>query len=185
MKAEATEFASNKDYENAIAKLTEALKIMPNNAMYWGLRSMYQLELHHPAAALRDADRALNINPQNVRALRVRGTGRRHTGDYEGALKDLNDAQMVDYSESVNETMKFAQARVSARHARERAKALAAEAKAAKAREARRRRAEKAYKKQQKQQQQQHQRANPFAGAEGAGGGAGMSPGMANLFQDP
>ncbi|KPI88745.1 hypothetical protein ABL78_2124, partial [Leptomonas seymouri] len=118
-KGEATELYSEGKREEAVAKMSEALAHNPGNAMYWGLRALYYFESSRPCAALHDARKALALNPQNVRALRVRGTINRHLGRWEEAMKDLSDAQAIDYDDKTNETLKYVQTRVTQRHKRE------------------------------------------------------------------
>lgn len=178
LKGEAAELFADGKTAEAVEKLTAALRLVPRNAMYWGLRSQYNLQLSRPRAALQDADRALSINPQNVRALRVRGTVLRHTGDWEAARESLKDAQAIDYDESVDATLKFVQTRLSQRHQREVQRQQARE-------EA-----------EQRRQREEEARAAASASASstgmpGRGTGTmpgampGMPPGMDQLFNDP
>ncbi|KAG5490525.1 hypothetical protein JKF63_00645 [Porcisia hertigi] len=134
-KGEAVQLHNDGKLEEAISKMSEALTYTPGSAMYWGLRSQYYLELNKPNAALHDANKALELNPQNVRALRVRGTVRRHLGHWEDSLKDLSAAQAIDYDATTTETLKYVQCRFTNRHKRELARKLAQEEAAAKRQE--------------------------------------------------
>lgn len=208
LKAEATELASDPDsLPAAIDKMTAALQLVPHNSMYWGLRALYQLRAKRAAAALRDADRALHINAQNVRALRVRGTVRRHMGDYENALTDLKNAQSIDYDEATDATMKYVQTRVSARQRRavrrrnaEERRAERQAAAAARRRQAAHRRSQAAYEAAHKSAQAGHpsmhhddedaEEDNIYGSYGGGaqaprGGGAAFPPGLGTMFSDP
>ncbi|CAD2213418.1 suppressor of tumorigenicity protein 13 [Angomonas deanei] len=173
LKGEAADLAADNKYEEAVAKMGEALKLNPGNAMYWGLRSLYFLKLNRPRAALTSANRALEINPQNVRALRVRGTVNRHLGRWKEALKDLSDAQAIDYDDAINEIMRFVQERLTARHQRDLQKQTRLEEEAA------RRRQEELH------QRQSAQASAPPTGAAPGGMPGGIPPQMASMFQDP
>jgi suppressor of tumorigenicity protein 13 len=109
VKAAAQELASEGNVEAALEKLSEALRLTPGKAMYWALRSSYFLQLKKPVAAIEDATRALSINSENARALRVRGTANRHLGRWEESARDLNEAQVVDYDEGVQELLQVVQ----------------------------------------------------------------------------
>ncbi|KAG8349054.1 hypothetical protein ERJ75_001431800 [Trypanosoma vivax] len=122
LKALAAERAGEDKMSEAIELMTKALHLVPGKAMYWSQRASYLLSCKRPGAALRDADRALAINPENVRALRVRGTVRRHLGRWEEALKDLSEAQIVDYDEKTDDLLRFVQQRVNERRRLQRQK---------------------------------------------------------------
>ncbi|KAG5497225.1 hypothetical protein JIQ42_03705 [Leishmania sp. Namibia] len=193
-KAEAAELHSDGKKQEAIAKMGEALTFNPNNAMYWGLRALYHLEYEKPRAALHDANKALELNPQNVRALRVRGTVNRHLGHWEDSLKDLSAAQAVDYDEKTNETLKYVQHRAMERHKRELARQRAKEEAAERRQEELRR---------QRQQEAAAAAAEARAASDGMPGGTpggmprgfpagmpggmpgAMPPGMESILQDP
>lgn len=109
IKGAAQELASEGNVEAALDKLTEALRLTPGKAMYWALRSSYFLQLKKPISAIEDATRALSINSENARALRVRGTALRHLGRWEDSAHDLNEAQVVDYDEGIQQLLAVVQ----------------------------------------------------------------------------
>lgn len=168
LKAQAAECAAGGKLSEAVDVMARALRLVPGKAMYWAQRADYLLKCTRPRAALRDANRALNINPENVRALRVRGTVNRHLGRWEDALKDLGEAQAVDYDEEIGKLLKFVQQKASG------------------LRQRRRQAEETAQQKRQglgegsERKQQQHS-------AGGLPGGilGGVPPGMEALFDDP
>ncbi|CAJ1004721.1 putative STI1 domain containing protein, partial [Leishmania naiffi] len=192
-KGEAVELHADGKLAEAITKMSEALTHNPSNAMYWGIRALYHLEFNKPRAALHDANKTLELNSQNVRALRVRGTISRHLGHWEDSLKDLSAAQAIDYDEKTNETLKFVQLRVMQRHKRELARQHAEEAAVARRQEELRR----------QRQREAAEEAAATAEAQAASGGmpggmaggmpggfpggmpGGMPPGMESVLQDP
>ncbi|CAM39882.1 conserved hypothetical protein [Leishmania braziliensis MHOM/BR/75/M2904] len=196
-KGEAVELHADGKLAEAITKMSEALAHNPSNAMYWGLRALYHLEFNKPRAALHDANKTLELNSQNVRALRVRGTVNRHLGHWEDSLKDLSAAQAIDYDEKTNETLKFVQFRAMQRHKRELARQHAEEAAVARRQEELRR----------QRQREAAEEAAATAEAQAASGGmpggmpggfpggmpggfpggmpGGMPPGMESVLQDP
>ncbi|TPP50868.1 TPR repeat family protein [Leishmania donovani] len=191
-KGEAVELHGEGKQEEAIAKMGEALTYNPSNAMYWGMRALYHLEFNKPRAALHDANKALELNPQNVRALRVRGTVNRHLGHWEDSLKDLSAAQAIDYDDKTNETLKYVQSRATHRHRRQLLRQHAEEEAAARRQEELRR-----------QRQMEAEKAAAAAEAQTASGSmpggmprgfpggvpggmpGGMPPGMESVLQDP
>ncbi|KEG09942.1 Hsc70-interacting protein [Trypanosoma grayi] len=120
LKAEAAERAGEGKIDAAVELMTQALRMVPGKAMYWSQRASYLLDCARPGAAFHDANRALSINPQNVRALRVRGTVNRHLGNWEDALKDLSEAQTIDYDEKTDALLRLAQEKSNARRQKRR-----------------------------------------------------------------
>ncbi|RNF09555.1 Hsc70-interacting protein [Trypanosoma conorhini] len=173
LKAQAADCAAGGKLDEAIDLMARALRLVPGKAMYWSQRASYLLQCARPGGALRDANRALQINPENVRALRVRGTVNRHLGKWEEALKDLSEAQAVDYEEGLKDLLKIVQEKADAirqfrRHKEEKAQRLRQEA-------LRRQR-------EQEQREEERERQAQSAGASGFPGGAGGFPGGAGGF---
>ncbi|KAH9598713.1 STI1 domain [Trypanosoma melophagium] len=179
LKAAAAESASQGKKEEAVGKMEQALRLVPGKAMYWSQRASYLLDCARPAAALRDASRALEINPQNVRALRVRGIVNRHLGKWEDALRDLAEAQTLDYDEHIDGLLKFVKERISKRRQAQREKQEKEERQREEA--LRRQREKEQYEREQEkaQQQPQQQQAGGFPGA------GAIPPGMEELLNDP
>lgn len=173
LKAQAAECAANGKLPEAIDMLTRALRLAPTKALYWSYRASYFLQCAQPGAALRDANRALKINPDNARALRIRGTINRHLGNWLEALSDLSKAQSVDYDEHIDSLLRFVKEKAAQVEKRRRQEEEAARQRQ---REAfrRQREAERA-----RQEQEQEQSAG------GGGFPSGLPPGMEALFDDP
>mmetsp|Transcript_60721 Transcript_60721/g.70410 ORF Transcript_60721/g.70410 Transcript_60721/m.70410 type:complete len:398 (+) Transcript_60721:28-1221(+) len=191
LKGIAAELASEGKLDEAIEKLTAALRLVPNKAMYWALRADYFLQLKKPNAAIADATRALSINDQNARALRVRGVAKRHLGQWEESAKDLNDAQTIDFNEDVQVLLKTVQPKANAkRDARRKREHDELHARQEELRRQRQREMEE--EEAAKHQESSHQ-SSGFPGAGGMPGGfpgaggmpGGIPPGMEQLFSDP
>ena len=60
-------------------------------------RAEVLLKLERPAAAIKDCDTALTLNPDSCRALKVRGKVRAALGEFVEANLDLSKAQSIDF----------------------------------------------------------------------------------------
>ncbi|KAF5221464.1 hypothetical protein ECC02_005526 [Trypanosoma cruzi] len=178
LKAQAAELAADGDFDKAIDLMGQALRIVPGKAMYWAQRASYFLKCTQPGAALQDANRALDLNPENVRALRVRGTVNRRLGKWEEALKDLSEAQAVDYDEGIDEILRFVQKRTNDRRQFQQRKKEAQRLR----QEALRRQREQELREEEMKREQQQQRDQQQSGAGDFPGGAGGFPGGAGGF---
>lgn len=169
LRSRAAECAADGKLPEAIDILTQAVRLVPTKALYWSYRAGYLLQSARPGAALRDANKALKINPDNVRALRVRGTISRHLGKWIEALSDLSKAQSIDYDEQVDSLLRLVKEKVAQIEKRQR---QAEEAAKQKQRETFNRQREE-----ERAQQRQQENFGSFPG--------GMPPGMEALFDDP
>jgi len=106
LKMAASEAASNGEHAKAIEKFTAVIKLQPSPLVY-AKRADAFLKLKKPNAAVRDANTALELNPDSAKAFRVRGTAHRYLGEYEKAQKDLSAAQRIDYDDSIDAIQKF------------------------------------------------------------------------------
>ncbi|KAH9383478.1 hypothetical protein HPB48_024987 [Haemaphysalis longicornis] len=64
------------------------------------------LKLEKPNAAMRDANKALELNPDQALAYKIRGRAHRLLGHWEEAAKDLGMACKLDYTDEANEWLK-------------------------------------------------------------------------------
>lgn len=78
-----------RDYAAALGKVNEAIRIEPDEALFYGLRGEIRSARDDDAAALKDLDRAVALNPDHYRPLLARGSIRRAAGDQAGAARDL------------------------------------------------------------------------------------------------
>jgi hypothetical protein len=79
------------------------------------------------AAALRDAARALEVNPDSAKALKARGRAEALLGRWVAAVKSLSDGQSIDFDEDTQAfqaTIQKKADRVLRKEARERARTL-------------------------------------------------------------
>lgn len=110
--SEARQLAASQSFEAAIAKYTEAILANPTKAVFFANRAECFLRLKKPNAAIKDATRALEINPDQAKAYKVRGTARRYLGYYEDALHDLYASQKVDFDEDTDQIARSIKERV-------------------------------------------------------------------------
>jgi tetratricopeptide (TPR) repeat protein/predicted aspartyl protease len=85
-----TAFAARRDYEHAIADLTRACELDPNDPEYFYQRGIVYRDSKRIDLAAADFDRALEINPDNVPALAARAQLRMKERDIAGASADLD-----------------------------------------------------------------------------------------------
>jgi tetratricopeptide (TPR) repeat protein/predicted aspartyl protease len=87
-----TAFAARRDYEHAIADLTRACELDPNDAEYFYQRGIAYRDNKRIELALADFNRALELNPVDVSALAARAQLRMKQRDIAGASADLDTA---------------------------------------------------------------------------------------------
>ena len=80
-------------YREALAELTEALRISPDFELALNARGYVLLRLHEGARAIEDLDKAISLDPKYANAYRVRAAARRSLGDLAGAAADLKKEQ--------------------------------------------------------------------------------------------
>ncbi|PSS08077.1 TPR repeat-containing thioredoxin TDX like [Actinidia chinensis var. chinensis] len=61
------------------------------------------VKLTKPNAAIRDADAALQINPDSAKGYKIRGMARAMLGQWEAAARDLHVASKLDYDEEIGQ----------------------------------------------------------------------------------
>ncbi|KAH7514109.1 FAM10 family protein At4g22670 [Ziziphus jujuba] len=105
-KAKAIEAISEDKLEEAIEHLTEAILLNPTSAIMYGTRATVYIKMKKPNAAIRDADAALEINPDSAKGYKSRGIARAMLGQWEEAAKDLHLASKLDYDEEINAVLK-------------------------------------------------------------------------------
>ncbi|XP_010277017.1 PREDICTED: FAM10 family protein At4g22670-like [Nelumbo nucifera] len=105
-KAQAMEAISEGKLEEAIEHLTEAILLNPTSAIMYATRASVYIKMKKPNAAIRDANAALEINPDSAKGYKSRGIARSMLGQWEDAAKDLHLASKLDYDEEINAVLK-------------------------------------------------------------------------------
>jgi tetratricopeptide (TPR) repeat protein/predicted aspartyl protease len=88
-------YAARRDYEHAIADLTRACELAPNQSKYFFQRAAVRLSNNQPVLAMGDLDETLKLAPQDIRALVLRGQLRQRAGDQKGAKVDIDTASSL------------------------------------------------------------------------------------------
>ena len=86
---EAREAFENKDLKTALRKVNLAIRIEPDEAIFYSLRGEIKAAQDNDKAALKDLDRAVELNPEYYRPLLARGLIRDEVEDARGAIRDL------------------------------------------------------------------------------------------------
>ena len=79
-------------YDHAIADFSEAIRLAPQVAEYWGDRGVANHMKQEYAAALADFDRALELEPDHDWTIVNRGQTYREMGQFDKALADFDRA---------------------------------------------------------------------------------------------
>jgi tetratricopeptide (TPR) repeat protein len=88
-------FAARHDYEHAIADLTRACELAPNEAQYFYERGMARLGNRQPFQAMTDFDQALTLKPDDVPSRMARSELRLAGRDAPSAAGDLDAVDRV------------------------------------------------------------------------------------------
>ncbi|MEM8805993.1 MAG: tetratricopeptide repeat protein, partial [Cyanobacteria bacterium P01_G01_bin.38] len=83
---------SQRNFEAAIATVSEAIRIAPDDSSLYSLRGRAYLRLQDDERAIADYTQAIYLDPQNPLGYADRGFAHRLSQDYQRALKDLNEA---------------------------------------------------------------------------------------------
>ncbi|KAL3512155.1 hypothetical protein ACH5RR_024872 [Cinchona calisaya] len=105
-KSKALEAISEGKLHEAIDHLTESILLNPNSAILYATRASVFVKLKKPNAAIRDANAALQINPDSAKGYKMRGMARAMLGLWEEAASDLRMASKLDYDEEINMELK-------------------------------------------------------------------------------
>jgi len=95
-----TAYAARRDFEHAIADLTRACTLAPDQPDYFFERGVAQLQNKQGAAALGDFDQAIKLKPDHVPALVARAGLRLTAQQASLAVEDLDAADRVSAKES-------------------------------------------------------------------------------------
>uniref|UniRef100_A0A2R9BAK1 STI1 domain-containing protein n=1 Tax=Pan paniscus TaxID=9597 RepID=A0A2R9BAK1_PANPA len=97
--------------QKAIDLFTDAIKLNPRLAILYAKRASVFVKLQKPNAAIRDCDRAIEINPDSAQPHKWQGKAHRLLGHWEEAAHDLALASKLDYDEDASAMLKEVQHR--------------------------------------------------------------------------
>ncbi|XP_043716934.1 FAM10 family protein At4g22670-like isoform X2 [Telopea speciosissima] len=104
-KAQSMEAISEGKLQEAVEYLTEAILLNPSAIMYATRASVF-IKMKKPNAAIRDANAALEINPDSAKGCKTRGIAKAMLGQWKEAAKDLHLASKLDYDEEISAVLK-------------------------------------------------------------------------------
>jgi len=171
--SEARGAAREKNYSEAVQLLSKAISLNPTQSSLYAFRAEYLLAQKKPKAAIRDTNRALELNPDSSRALKIRGKAKRYLGIYLEAFYDLSQGNSLDWDESTVEIIKDISERAERAKQRQRK-----EDEKHRLEQLKRDAAEKRRRQQEEEDRQQKQHGGPG----GPGGDPGMYEGLNDLF---
>ncbi|KAM8810935.1 uncharacterized protein ACNFOS_015590 [Eudromia elegans] len=111
-KKEAFDAVGRGEFQRAIHLFTDAIKLHPQLSTLYANRASVFVRLRRPHAAIRDCDKATEINPDSAQPYKWRGKAYWLLGHWQQAAKDLALACQLDYDEDTNDMLKDAQRRV-------------------------------------------------------------------------
>ncbi|XP_024970296.1 TPR repeat-containing thioredoxin TDX isoform X2 [Cynara cardunculus var. scolymus] len=106
LKLKAMDAVSEGKLNEAIDQLTQAILLNPSSPILYAARASVLIKLRKPNAAIRDADAALQINPDSARGYKMRGMARAMLGLWEEAARDLGVASTFDHDEEIGSVLK-------------------------------------------------------------------------------
>ncbi|EER02437.1 conserved hypothetical protein [Perkinsus marinus ATCC 50983] len=87
-------FASG-DLDEAELHYTRAIRLRSDVSVLWSNRALVRLKLRRPREGLEDAQRAIALDPKNVKAFHRRGKARAELDYLEEAVKDFQTALKI------------------------------------------------------------------------------------------
>jgi hypothetical protein len=87
------------DYEAALADLNQAVKLKPDEALFYSSRGYVKLSNNDPYGALADCTQAINMNSRLAVAYKYRAKAKVAIGDAASAMTDLYTAVRIDPSD--------------------------------------------------------------------------------------
>ncbi|XP_065258995.1 hsc70-interacting protein isoform X2 [Emys orbicularis] len=178
------------ELQKAINLFTEAIKLNPHLAILYAKRASVFVKLQKPNAAIRDCDRAIQINPDSAQTYKWRGKAHRLLGHWEEAAHDLALACKLDYDEEASAMLKEVQPRAQKIAEHRRKYERKREEKEIKERLERVKKAREEHEKAQREEEARQQAGGTqFGGFPGGmpGGMPGMAgmPGLNEILSDP
>ncbi|XP_005304481.2 putative protein FAM10A4 [Chrysemys picta bellii] len=98
-------------FQKAIDLFTDAIRLNPHFNLLYVNRASAFVKLQKPNAAIRDCDRACELNPNSAESYKWRGQAHMLLGHWEEAAQDFTLACQLDYNEDTNAMLKNAQPR--------------------------------------------------------------------------
>jgi hypothetical protein len=89
------QFSAAQRYREAVAELTEAIRLAPDFAMAFNARGFAMFKLHEPANAIEDLDHAILLDPGYANAYRIRAVAKDSIGDAAGAAVDFEKSRQL------------------------------------------------------------------------------------------
>uniref|UniRef100_A0A8C4W7K4 Hsp70-interacting protein N-terminal domain-containing protein n=1 Tax=Gopherus evgoodei TaxID=1825980 RepID=A0A8C4W7K4_9SAUR len=89
-KREAFNAVAKGELQRAVDLFTDAIKLNPRLTILYANRASVYVQLQKPNAAIRDCDRAININPDSAQPYKWRGKALRLLGYWQEAAEDLS-----------------------------------------------------------------------------------------------
>uniref|UniRef100_A0A671DR50 Hsp70-interacting protein N-terminal domain-containing protein n=1 Tax=Rhinolophus ferrumequinum TaxID=59479 RepID=A0A671DR50_RHIFE len=108
-KVAATDALNDGDLQRAIDLFTDAIKLNPCLVILSAKRASVFIKLQKPDAAIRDCDRAIEINPDSAQPYKWQGKSHRLLGHWEEAAHDFALAGQLDYDEDASAMNAWAQ----------------------------------------------------------------------------
>lgn len=105
-KCMAMEAMSVGNLEEAADHLTNAILLNPISAIVYSIRASVFIKMKKPAAAICDANAALEINCNYAKAYKARGMANAMLGKWEEAARDLYAASNIDYDDEISAVLK-------------------------------------------------------------------------------
>ncbi|XP_026509891.1 putative protein FAM10A4 [Terrapene carolina triunguis] len=99
------------EFQKAIDLFTDAIRLNPHFNLLYVNRASAFVKLQKPNAAIRDCDRACELNPNSAESYKWRGQAHMLLGHWEEAAQDFTLACQLDYNEDTNAMLKKVQPR--------------------------------------------------------------------------
>ncbi|KAM6936655.1 sperm-associated antigen 1A-like [Lycodopsis pacificus] len=96
LKQEGNEFVKKGQYQDALGKYTECLKLKPEECAIYTNRALCYLKLERFAEAKQDCDAALRVEPTNKKAFYRRALANKGLKDYLACSSDLQEVLQQD-----------------------------------------------------------------------------------------
>ncbi|CAH8548873.1 unnamed protein product [Dicrocoelium dendriticum] len=105
-RSEAQSKYSEGEFAAAVELFTEAIKLNPTSALLYARRASCFIKLKKPCVAIRDCDKAIELNPDSAPPYKWRGFANKMLGRWEAAFNDFQTSLKYDYSQDAYDAMK-------------------------------------------------------------------------------